>query len=250
MIHKPASSTTDQSTDIFSEINYNYIIRRNRRFPAGFGKLMLALACLLTALFLWSLQINQQQQKMAREIAPYVLRFHVIAASNSPKDQEVKLKVKSFLLEQIYQEMDNREGRANWGKAELIDYLEKSSERLASMAEELISSQGQSLPVSASIQWTKFPEKHYGDLDFPAGMYEAFQVMIGEGRGRNWWCVLYPQICMTKDAVQVTPESSRQKLKQLLSPENYQALTEQRPEIHINFALLHILDDLLTPESH
>ena len=69
--------------------------------------------------------------------------------------------------------------------------------------------------------------------------------MIGEGRGRNWWCVLYPKVCLTKDAVQVTPESSRQELKKLLLPEDYQALTKQRPKIRIDFAAFHILDGLL-----
>lgn len=245
MVQRSVSAGRDSRTEHFCEKDYTYIIRKNRQLPAGFGELMLALACLLAALFLWSVQINRQQEEMAKEIAPHVLRFHVIADSNSPEDQAVKLQVKSFLLEQIYAEMARQEGGDDWGKAELVEYLEESSERLARMAEGFIRSLGKTLPVTASIRWTKFPEKYYGDLDFPAGTYEAFQVVIGEGRGRNWWCVLYPQVCLTKDAVQVTPESSRQKLEQLLSPENYQALTEQRPEIHIDFAFLHILDGLL-----
>lgn len=224
---------------------FTYIIRKNRKLPAGFGKLMLALVCLLAAGLLWSTQINRQQRQMAAKIAPYVLRFHVIAESNSPEDQAIKLHVKSFLLEQIYAEMEKREGTNSWGKAELKEYLEESSEKLEEMTEEFICGLGKELPVSASIQWTDFPEKYYGDLDFPAGTYEAFQVVIGEGRGRNWWCVLYPKVCLTKDAVQVTPESSRQELKKLLLPEDYQALTKQRPKIRIDFAAFHILDGLL-----
>ena len=166
---------------------FTYIIRKNRKLPAGFGKLMLALVCLLAAGLLWSAQINRQQRQMAAKIAPYVLRFHVIAERNSPEDQAIKLHVKSFLLEQIYAEMEKREGPDSWGKAEIKDYLVESSEKLEEMSEEFICGLGKELPVSASIQWTDFPEKYYGDLDFPAGTYEAFQVVIGEGRGRNWW---------------------------------------------------------------
>lgn len=233
------------------ERNHSYIIGRNRNLPRGLKELLLAFFCLLAALFLWSVQINRQQRQMAERIAPYVLRFHVLADSNSPHDQEIKLQVKSFLLEQIYAEMDARYGSmeercgSGWGKAQLKEYLTESADALSRMAEDFIRGLGEEVSVSASIQWTDFPEKHYGDLDFPAGTYEAFQVVLGEGRGRNWWCVLYPNICLTKDAVQVTPDSSRKKLEALLSPEDYQAVTGQRPEIHIEFAALNGLKTLL-----
>lgn len=206
-------------------------------------KLILALGCFLGAGLLWNIQLRLEQNRLAQEIAPKILRFHVLANSNSPEDQALKLQVKSYLLEEIYAGME--ETKTEWGKDDLTRYLAGQKEALEQKTEDFILSQGKSYPVSLSLSSCEFPEKYYGDLRLPAGTYQAFNVTIGAGRGHNWWCVLYPKICITKDALTVIPESSREELQTILSQEDYQALLSERPVIHIDFRLRELLSRLL-----
>lgn len=202
-------------------------------------EIVLALGCFLAAAFLWFCQIRAEQYGLAERIAPEILRFHVIANSNSKKDQEVKLKVKSFLIDEIYDELDaERRGQT---KADIISFLSVNREELERKAEEFLRGLGKEDPVSLEIVWCEFPEKFYGDIMLPAGRYQAAHVKIGKGLGHNWWCVLYPRVCITKDAAAVVPEASREELKKLLSPEDYLALQSERPVIHIDFQLRKLL---------
>ncbi len=206
-------------------------------------KFLLSLVCFLSAGLLMLAQIRLDQYRLAREIAPEILRFHVMANSNSQADQELKLQVKSYLLEQIYAEMAQQ--KDSWTKEDLTRYLSENQGSLEDKAESFIRNQGKDYPVSLTLGSCAFPEKYYGDLRLPAGIYQAANVTIGAGRGRNWWCVLYPKICITKDALTTVPESSLQELQQLLSQEDYQALLSERPVIHIDFRIRELLSHLL-----
>ena len=230
--------------------------------------LSLLILCFLSALCLWLAQIRRDQLTLARHIAPQILRFHVIANSNTPEDQEIKLKVKSYLLEHIYQEFylqtcpqtnatdiafqnapeqdlpeknssEENAPEKNHEKEDLKSFLLTHREDLERDAENYIRHLGRSYPVSLDVAWCEFPEKIYGNLCLPAGTYEAAQVKIGSARGHNWWCVLYPKVCITKDAVATVPDSSLEELSQILSPEDYQKLLLERPAlmptIHFSF---------------
>ncbi|MDO5417124.1 MAG: stage II sporulation protein R [Lachnospiraceae bacterium] len=199
-------------------------------------ELLLALLCFLSAILLWSFQDQREQRALAGRIAPGILRFHVIGNSNSRADQERKLQVKSFLLEQIEKGMG---APADWEKSDVKQFLLENREKLEQETEDFLCSLGgRADPVSLDIVWQEFPEKFYGNLSLPAGSYEAAQIRIGNGRGRNWWCVLYPKVCVTKDAVTQVPEASLERFQKLLSEEDFQALKAQRPEIHIKLRSL------------
>lgn len=200
------------------------------------------LLCFLSALCLWCAQIRRDQLALAHRIAPQILRFHVIANSNSAKDQEIKLKVKSYLLEHIYEQLYTQTdstpqaspslqtpSEKSFTKEDIKSFLLTHKEELEHDTESYIRQLGVSCPVSFNLTWCEFPEKTYGSLRLPAGTYEAAQLKIGAARGHNWWCVLYPKICITKDAVAAIPDSSLEELRQLLSPEDFQKLLLQRP---------------------
>lgn len=212
--------------------------------PTTKRDLLLSLCCFLAAALLWAGQIRLEQGRLAERIAPDILRFHVLANSNSAADQEIKIKVKSFLLERIYERVGE-----DAKKPDVIAYLKADRQRLETEAEQFIRSLGKEQPVSLEVTWCAFPEKYYGDLMLPAGTYEAAQVRIGQGRGRNWWCILYPKVCITKDAVAVVPEDSMEELEMLLSPEVLQALCARRPAVRIDFGLLRALSTLPAPRS-
>lgn len=201
-------------------------------------ELSAALGCLFAAALLWGLQIHLEQKELADRIAPKLLRFHVMADSNNKEDQEIKLQVRSFLIDRIYEEMENSQkvGIA-WDKASLVRYLSSSRRQLEEETHQFLKTLGKDQTVSLNVVWQKFPEKYYGNLRLPAGRYEAAQVKIGSGRGRNWWCILYPSICITKDAAAAVPESSLETLQSMLSREDYQKLLTERPAVHLDFQL-------------
>ena len=196
------------------------------------NELFLILFCFLCAVFLWLFQMRSEDSALAHRIAPEILRFHVIGNSNSPRDQEIKLRVKSFLLEQIERTSDNTTQQQKIPdtinptptKDTLKTWLLIHKEDLENHTETYIRSLGETYPVSLEITWTEFPEKTYGDLRLPAGTYETAQITLGKGRGHNWWCMLYPKVCITKDTITTIPESSWEELNQLLSQEDCQKL--------------------------
>ena len=225
--------------------------------------LYLILLCFLSALTLWLAQIRRDQFALARQIAPQLLRFHVIANSKSPEDQEIKLKVKSFLLERIYQSTTPSDGSAlstnpPLTKDDLKSTLLTQKASLEKDTRDYIRQLGKDYPVSLDISTCEFPEKYYGNIRLPAGYYETAELKIGNARGHNWWCVLYPKICITKDAVAIVPDSSLEELRQLLTPEDYQQLLLQRPALtpttHCSFYMINLLKGNTslpaTPSAH
>ncbi len=126
-----------------------------------------------------------------KELADSVIRFHVIANSDSQADQALKLAVRDRVLaraEAIYPE------NATLDEAQAA--LEGHLNLLAAAGREVVEEQGYDYPVSASLEDCWFPTREYEGFALPAGNYTALRVIIGEGKGRNWWCVAFPPLCV------------------------------------------------------
>ena len=95
-------------------------------------------------------------------------------------------------------------------------------------AERVISEEGYDYPVRAELAVVDFPEKTYGNYTFPAGKYEALEVVIGEGKGQNWWCVMYPNLCFFNSTYEVVDEEAEKSLEQVLTQEEYKSLMEHK----------------------
>lgn len=118
-----------------------------------------------------------------------VLRLHILAESDSEYDQSLKLKVRDALLESdIFESADSLES------AERIA-MEKLDE-IVNVAESTLTENGCNLPVTAEIADVEFDERVYGDITMPSGEYRALRVKIGSAQGKNWWCVMYPPLCI------------------------------------------------------
>jgi len=118
------------------------------------------------------------------------IRFHVVANSDSPEDQALKLRIRDKLLEKFGKEFAN------------IDSIEAGRDKIKSSMDEIeriasleIERSGKSYPVQVQFGRFSFPTKAYGHLVLPAGKYEALKVVIGNGEGSNWWCVMFPPLC-------------------------------------------------------
>ncbi|HZK43895.1 MAG TPA: stage II sporulation protein R [Syntrophomonadaceae bacterium] len=124
-----------------------------------------------------------------------VLRLHVLANSDAPNDQALKLEVKDHVVNYMKDEFSNIK--------DIDKAILKAEEKLPDIqkvAEEIVRGYGYDYPVEVLIGQYEFPTKAYGNLVFPQGDYEAVRILIGDGVGKNWWCVLFPPLCMVSSA--------------------------------------------------
>ena len=106
--------------------------------------------------------------------------------------------------------------------------LKKSLSQIEETAAHVIAKEGYDYGVTAALTITDFPEKTYGDYTFPAGQYEALELVIGKGAGHNWWCVMYPNLCFFNSVYEVVDEEAERSLQQVLTKEEYQSLMEKK----------------------
>ena len=149
-------------------------------------------------------------------IAAKVVRFHVLANSDTEADQGLKLAVRDRVLQEygdLLQACEN--------KAETLAVLEDARQKICETAAAEVQAQGYAYPVRVSLVREEFPFKKYDDLIFPAGVYDALRIEIGAAEGQNWWCVLYPQMCFVDAAWGYSTEESHARLENTLTEEEF-----------------------------
>ena len=130
-----------------------------------------------------------------------IIRLHVIANSNPSGDQDLKLKVRDAVI--AY--MDDQPELSTVD--ETRKSLKRDLDRLETIANGIIAAEGKDYTAKASLGVRYIPEKTYGDITFPAGNYEALNITLGDGKGENWWCVLFPPLCLLDEGTnEVTEE--------------------------------------------
>ncbi|MCM1363993.1 MAG: stage II sporulation protein R [Faecalibacterium sp.] len=166
-----------------------------------------------------------------KNIRQEVLRLHVIANSDSFDDQLLKLKVRDCVLE---------EGKSIFGASQTKQSAESviisNIELLRNAAQEEINRSGYDYSVSVEVGKSRFPTKTYGDVTLPAGEYDAVRVVIGEGSGKNWWCVMFPPLCLPAAGENV-------KLDDVMSEDELK-LVESDPKYEVRFWLVEKFEQL------
>lgn len=197
--------------------------------------ILVAMSLSLTGLL--GMQYMRKQQ-IQQGIAEKVLRFHVIANSDSPADQALKLKVRDAVgakMGRILAAADSR------GECEAI--VTEHLADIEQIAEKVIGEEGYDYQVSAVVGEVSFPVKTYGNYTFPAGTYEALEVVIGEGVGQNWWCVMYPNMCFSGSVYEVVDADAKEALEEVLSEAEY-AEVFSSGDYEIKFRYLTFLNEL------
>jgi len=162
------------------------------------GKLHLWEAALLLA-FALTLTTGVWAAQSQSDLAGSVLRLHVLAHSDSPRDQTLKLQVRDAVLARAGQYLT---GIGNRAEAEAL--LDSHLDELADAGAAVVADAGYSYPVRVTLADSWFPTRRYEDFALPAGVYRALRVTIGDGAGQNWWCVVFPPLCLasvTEEAV-------------------------------------------------
>lgn len=160
-----------------------------------------------------------------------VLRLHILANSDSAEDQALKLKVRDRILAETGNLFQNADNLSN---AE--DKVSKSLDLVKQIAADEIQKQGYHYNVNAELCNMFFNTREYDGVTLPAGRYDAMRITIGEAKGQNWWCVLYPPMCIP--AAQPTQE-----LNDVLNESEMEIVTAE-PKYEIRFACVEIFERL------
>ena len=187
------------------------MMRQNLRLLEAAALCAMALTALLSVLTF---------QQTGDAVRAGVLRLHVIAHSDAPEDQQLKLAVRDALLKK--------------GKPLAAAETKQAAERSLTdalpdyrkTAKQVIAAHGYDYDVTVSLKPAFFPTRTYGDVTLPAGTYDALRVVIGDGKGQNWWCVMFPPLCLpaaqdsraledvlNEDACQLVAASPRYELR-------------------------------------
>ena len=161
-------------------------------------------------------KVTEVQKKMAEE----VFRFHVLANSDSKEDQALKMKVKETVITYMKEQLPESKSVV-MTKA----WAESHISAIKKVAEKTLQKQGCRYYVKVEVTNCYFPDKTYGDITFPKGKYDALRIEIGEARGQNWWCVLYPNLCFIDAVHAVVPDEGKEELKEVLDEEEYEMVT-------------------------
>lgn len=129
------------------------------------------------------------------EVKDSLIRFHVLANSDSEKDQNLKLKVKNKVIDYLYPYLNDSQSLD-----ESRQIIKDRMQEVKKLAEEVIRDNNYDYGIKVELARENFPDKSYGNITLPQGNYEAFRIIIGDGQGRNWWCVMFPPLCFVDES--------------------------------------------------
>lgn len=175
------------------------------------------LRCII-AVFLLAVLIVGVAEQLQGDISSGIVRLHIIANSDEDCDQQIKLAVRDAVIaaqEDIFPDGIKKE----------LTGAEK--ERLTEAAQNVLRRQGADYGVALETGNFYFPTKEYENITLPAGNYDAVRVILGEGKGQNWWCVMYPPLCFTDSAVGRVDKGSEEILKESMDDFEYEIISEE-----------------------
>lgn len=158
-----------------------------------------------------------------------VVRFHVVGASDSTEDQQIKLKVRDgvfSLVRELFADCTDQK--------EALAVARKNADRLQEEATRILKENGSDLPVEVEVGDRFFPTKNYGGFSFPAGNYQAVSIRLGKAEGKNFWCVLYPALCLSPAVAQ---DRAAEELTAVVGEERTAFLQKSGTARKVKFAL-------------
>lgn len=171
---------------------------------------------------------------VSTNLSSAVFRLHVLANSDSDEDQSLKIKVRDGLLNYMNGICANCST-----KEEAISLATAHESDFQQIAEKIINDNGYNYSVKININNFYFPTKNYGDISLPAGFYDALRVEIGEAKGRNWWCVMFPSLCFIDVSSGIVDSKAKENLEENLDDESYNLISSQdNNEVKFKFKLI------------
>lgn len=211
-------------------------------------KIVIIIICILAIFTLGTNRIQVKSESVQEDIASKIIRFHVIANSDSKSDQALKLKVRDEVLGYIQPKL-----KKSKGIEESRTIIKENDKQIIDIANKVIKDNGYNYSVKTTLSNENFPIKTYGNITLPQGKYEAYRIIIGDGKGQNWWCVMFPPLCfvdVTKG--EVSYKETEAEMQSVLSPEEYKIVNNQLDKskdnnIKVKFKILEMLKDKKNP---
>lgn len=171
------------------------------------------------------------------EIRESVVRLHILADSNSQIDQQVKLKVRDALLEKNTELLSSKVTPEN-----AKEYFEKSKSELEKCANEVLKDNGFNYTAKITLGKEYYTTRVYENLTFPAGMYTSVKVVLGSGEGENWWCVMFPPLCVPAATGGITTDDEVE-LEEYLD-EDGKKIVSSKGKFKVGFKVVEIYEKL------
>ncbi len=201
---------------------------------------LLVLTSVLTLIF--ALTITYAKN-VSNDISNSVFRLHIIANSNSETDQSLKLKVRDKIITDASSLFVNCPDLDT-----AVKIANQNQDKLKQIAESEVKAHGFDYPIKISVGRVAFPTKTYGNITLPSGNYTALRIEIGKAKGENWWCVMYPPLCLTQGVLTVSDEANS-KLKSELNSSEYDLITKQDSgaiPVEVRFKIVEIFQNIFS----
>lgn len=183
--------------------------------------------CFLAVVTVWTLALIRDRHMLRQEL----VRLHVVAASDSAEDQEVKLQVKDAVVNSLKADLEKLHSAE-----EASAYLQENLPKIEALSNRILREAGCIDVAKVSLKLEEFPTRDYDTFSLPAGIYQALRITIGEGEGHNWWCVAFPGLCLPATTSGFEDAASCAGLSNGLT-----ATLEEKPGYEIRFWLLDAL---------
>jgi len=200
-----------------------------KKLIIGFGSILIIFIC--TSFYL-------DKNNNVNSISDKIIRFHVIANSDTNYDQNLKLKIKDSILEYISPKL-----KYSKNIEESRKILKENNNKIVAIAQNVIKENGYNYSVKSTLSRENFPIKTYGNITLPQGNYEAYRVVIGEGKGQNWWCVMFPPLCfvdVTKG--EIAYKQTETEMRTVLSKGEFNSINNNK--VQLKFKIFEIIDKL------
>lgn len=185
-----------------------------------------AFFCMLALICFWA-------EDSASQVRSGVLRFHVVANSNSETDQQNKFAVRdgiANLCAELFEDSQNKQNS--------IEKAVQNREIIEGAAERILRDRNSLDNVNVTVRKRFFPTRHYEGVSLPAGVYDTIDVQIGKAEGENFWCVMFPAICLGTSS-----ETNKEIMSDVLEKDAAELVTEDTPKVKFKFKIVEIIEN-------
>ncbi|MBS4534936.1 stage II sporulation protein R [Clostridium sp. D2Q-14] len=170
-----------------------------------------------------------------------LIRLHVIANSDTNEDQEIKLIIRDKIIEEMTPKFEKSKSIS-----ETREILDRNMDVIQDIAKKELNRIGKEYDVNVYFGDYDFPTKSYGGFTLPAGNYTALRVVLGEGKGENWWCVMFPPLCFLDMDDEIETEETSKNMSEVLTDEEYDMIEDDNDSkdkaVKIKFKLVEVLE--------
>ena len=188
-------------------------------------RLSILVLCFIAVISVMTVSINGEIKKIDSMSVDYkekLIRFHVLANSDSEEDQNLKLKVRDAIIDYLQPKLINS---SSIEESESIIISEYNN--LEKIGKNIIEENGYNYDIKVGIEYSKFPTKQYSNVVLPSGEYKALRIIIGSGQGKNWWCVMFPPLCFVDEQKGIIDKETDARLREVLTEEEYEMITQK-----------------------